>query len=298
MIRFAVVLLGCLLAGCVSSPGASAPRADGAPVLDPRLQQQANAALERWARAVAAGVAQGVVTTGELTGQVGDWEERVGDNNKLALMAGLVEATVDLPTERPPDGQLRMPDGSTQTVRVLSAEAALADLTSEGDKNCPGCVPLRVSAARLTTGPVQTGRGAATGPIWEFTVEGTEVRITRVAIADPIVVQQPTWNPADPPVGIRIDSATGPVGGRQLTVTFTGAPDPGDRPCGADYSAQAVESASAVVVIVIEHPHAPGETCTMVGASRTTTVDLAAPLGERAVLDVVQGIPVPVVPTP
>ena len=124
MIRFAVVLLGCLLAGCVSSPGASAPRADGAPVLDPRLQQQANAALERWARAVAAGVAQGVVTTGELTGQVGDWEERVGDNNKLALMAGLVEATVDLPTERPPDGQVGMPDGSTQTVPCSRAEAA------------------------------------------------------------------------------------------------------------------------------------------------------------------------------
>ena len=157
-------------------------------------------------------------------------------------------------------------------------------------------MPLRVSGARLTTGPIETGRGTATGPIWEFTVEGTDVRITRVAIGDLIVVERPAWDPADPPVGIRIDSATGPVGGRQLTVAFTGAPDPGDRPCGADYTAQAVESSSAVVVIVIEHPHGPGETCPMVGATRTTSVELAAPLGARAVLDVVEGLPVPVVP--
>ena len=74
MIRFAVVLLGRLLAGCVSSPGASAPRAERRAGPRPQAQQQANAALERWARAVAAGVQQGVVTTGELTGQVGDWE--------------------------------------------------------------------------------------------------------------------------------------------------------------------------------------------------------------------------------
>ena len=37
-------------------------------------------------------------------------------------------------------------------------------------------------------------------------------------------------------------------------MSFTGAVGPASRPCGADYTAQAVESARAVVVIVYEHP--------------------------------------------
>jgi hypothetical protein len=82
--------------------------------------------------------------------------------------------------------------------------------------------------------------------------------------------------------------------GRQLTVAFAGAPGPGSQPCGADYSAEAVESANAVVVIVIDHPHAAvGQACPAIGSRRTTTVDLVQPLGERAVLDVQQGLPVP-----
>ncbi len=62
---------------------------------------------------------------------------------------------------------------------------------------------------------------------------------------------------------------------------------------GPDYSAEAVESINAVVVIVIVHPHAAGEACADVGARRTTTVDLAEPLGERAVLEAQQSLPVP-----
>src|SRR5665811_2624475 len=54
----------------------------------PRLHQQAQAALARWADALAgAGGQQGVVLVGELTGQVGDWELAVGDNNKRALLS-------------------------------------------------------------------------------------------------------------------------------------------------------------------------------------------------------------------
>ena len=47
-----------------------------------KLQQQAHDALTRWADAVAAaGGPSPVVLVGELTGQVGDWEPAVGDNN-------------------------------------------------------------------------------------------------------------------------------------------------------------------------------------------------------------------------
>ena len=40
-------------------------------------------------------------------------------------------------------------------------------------------------------------------------------------------------------------------GSRKLTVAFDGTPDPRSKPCGADYSTEVVESASAVVVIAI-----------------------------------------------
>ena len=79
-----------------------------------------------------------------------------------------------------------------------------------------------------------------------------------------------------------------------MTVSFTGSPWPTAQPCGADYTGEAVESANAVVVIVLTHPHRANEACTAIGARRTTVVQLAQPLGERAVLEVQQGLPVPV----
>ncbi|MBM0224823.1 hypothetical protein [Micromonospora sp. ATA51] len=45
-------------------------------------------------------------------------------------------------------------------------------------------------------------------------------------------------------------------------------------------------------MIVIGHRQAGDAACGDVGARRTTTVDLAQPLGERAVLEVRQGMPV------
>jgi hypothetical protein len=61
-----------------------------------------------------------------------------------------------------------------------------------------------------------------------------------------------------------------------------------------------VESDLAVVVIVTRHPHSPpvAVACAAVGARRTATARLAAPLGDRAVLDLRMGTPVPVVLAP
>jgi hypothetical protein len=219
-----------------------------------RLHREAQADLTRWADAVAAGSGQsGVVLVGELTAQVGDSEEAVGSNNKLALMSGLVEAAVTLPADTPPDGDVRWPDGSTKTVRLISAQRALSDVKAAGEGSCPDCVPLQITGARLTSGSVDTSRGPADAPVWEFTVQGTAVRVTQVAIADRVAVVPPAWDSTNPPVGISIDSATGTIGGRRPTVSFVGAPGPGGQPCGADYTAEAVESQTAVVVIVTEH---------------------------------------------
>lgn len=265
-----------------------------------RAHQHAQAALARWAAAVeAAGGQQGFVPVGELTGQIGDWEEAVGDNNKRALMAGLVVAAMELPPEAPGEADVRWDNGTTKTVRTISAAQALQELRAAGAGDCPDCVPLQVTAAHLSRGTVQTSRGPASAPAWEFTLRGTQVVATRIAVAasDGITVTPLPGDPNDGPIGIWIESATGTVDGRQLTVSFVGAPRTGDKPCGADYTAEAVESDIAVVVIVTEHPNSFRGACTLEGAIRTATVDLAAPLGDRTLLEV-DGLPVAVLLTP
>ena len=285
----AVAAVALVLAGCLGVGDDSA-----------KLQQQARTALTRWADGVAAaGGPSPVVLVGELTGQVGVWEAAVGDNNKRALMASLVEADASLPAATPPDGEVRWQDGTTVSVALISAQQAVAAIKAGTSEPCgDDCTPLRITAARLTTGPIETSRGPATAPVWDLTVEGTAVTVTRPAIADAIAVVLPPWDPNDPPVGLAIESASGTVGGHQLTVAFVGAPNPGDQPCGEDYTAEAVESDLAVVVIVTRHPHLTMGACSAVGAQRTATVELAAPLGERTVLEVQQGRPVPVTLTP
>ena len=150
---------------------------------------------------------------------------------------------------------------------------------------------LLVTDARLISGPIETSRGPATGPIWEFTVQGTAVKVTRVAIAHPVVV-------APDEVGSQLgagDRLGQRVGERNRTHRrIRRGARSGDKPCGEDYTAEAVESDLAVVVIVTRHPHVTVGACRAVGARRTATATLAAPLGDRVVLDLQQETPVTV----
>ncbi len=105
-----------------------------------------------------------------------------------------------------------------------------------------------------------------------------------------VSVTPPAWNS---PPGISIESATGARADTRLAVTFTGTRGPATEPCGADYHAEAVESANAVVVIVIAQPLATNEVCPLVGYPRAANLNLAQPLGQRVVLEARQGQPVP-----
>jgi len=291
-----VVTLALVLAGCDPIPAIG----DASHGTD-REHRQAEAALARWTAAVkAGGGVQAFVPVGEMTGQIGDWEEAVGDNNKRALMAGLVEAATPLPSDDPSEAMVRWADGTTRSIRPISAMQALADVRTTAPTSCEDCVPLKVTAARLSTAAIQTSRGEASAPAWEFTIRGTKVRVTRIAIAanDGIAVVPPELDANDPQSGISIQSAQGTANGTSLIVGFVGAPGPASEACGADYTAEAVESESAVVVIVIPHEHGGLGACSAVGALRTATVVLARPLGDRAVLEVRQGLPVSVVLTP
>jgi hypothetical protein len=283
-----------VLTACVQVPAQST-----GPAPTDREHAQALAALERWAAAVEArGGGPSFVPVGELTAQIGDWEEPVGENNKLALMSGVLELGTEPPDDTP-DAVIEWVDGSTETVRTVSASTAFAALKSAAQP-CPECVPLIVIGARRSTASFETNRGPATVPTWEFALKGTRVIVSRVAVDvdDAVTVVPPPWDANNAPVGMRIERATRSADDRQLIVEFVGSPETGDEACGADYTAEAVESDTAVVVIVTAHGGQFGAACNLAGANRKATVQLAKPLGDRAVLEVTEGLPVPVAAAP
>jgi hypothetical protein len=284
-----IVLLGLAITACGLLPH----RPDTA-----KASEQAQAALDQWATAVGEiGPGAVIAPVGDLTGQVGDWEPNVGDNNKPALMAGRIFTMAEL--EGPAqEGEVTWPDGSTTRIPVMSAQAAIvaiADAAKAAQAPCPECTDLIATDAELIEVAIQTTRGPATAPVWSFTIDGTAVKVTRVAIANAVAVPQLPWDSSFSSVGMHLDSARGSVTGTEVTVSFIGAPEPGNKPCGEDYTAGAVESDLAVVIIVIRGPTNVGfgGGCTAVGAVRTAIATLEAPLGNRAVLNVDSGQPVP-----
>ncbi len=278
-----------LTVGC----NAVLPGASRAPQPADRIHAQAQDALARWADAAAKSGGATISFVGDSTGQVGTWEASVGDNNKQALMAGLLTAPTPLSDAVPSRSHVRFVDGSSVDVDVLSAADTLDDLVAASTGTCPDCRPLRVTDAKLATGLVETTLGPAEAPLWVFTIDGTAVRVTRVAVDPSITLVPPPFNADHPPEGVSIDLAVGTAESRKLAVSFIGAEKTGDQPCGADYTTEAVESDLAVVVIVFEHRNTTGAVCRDVGKTRTATVTLDAPLGKRAVLEVTQGLPVP-----
>lgn len=91
------------------------------------------------------------------------------------------------------------------------------------------------------------------------------------------------------------DSAAVSGDGRQLKITFIGAPA-GNRPCHAAYSITAVEDAHAVAFTITSRPvPAPtNEGCTDVGYRRTAPLGLKGPLGGRVLIDGSNGGVIPV----
>jgi hypothetical protein len=280
-----VLAIAAIATGCNGTvPFGSAGNVSATQAAD-RIHQQANDALQRWADAVTKSGGATISFVGDRTGQIGDWEASVGGNDKLALAAGLVTAPTPLSDETPSREKVSWVGGSSIDVDVLSAAAALADLVADGTGKCADCTPLVVTAANLASNLTETSVGPAQAPVWVFTLKGTAVRLTRVAVDPSVTVVPPPYNADHPPDGVSIDAAYGKADSRKLTVSFSGG-------CGATYTEEAVESALAIVVIVIEHPEPKGSGCDLVGHSMTATVSLADPLGKRAVLEVRQGLPV------
>jgi hypothetical protein len=297
-----VLLLALLVGGCsnlVVAPGGSdIPTRTGKPEALDRIHQQAHDALVRWADAVRENGGAAITFTGALTSQLGEWEPALAENNTLALASGAVLPSQPLPAERPGKREVKWVDGTKLDAEILSASAALQDLIEAADEPCDACDPLIVTEANLATGLVETSTGPADVPMWVYAVQGSAVRITRVAVDKGVTIDPPPWNASDPPEGISITQAIGKPDARTIWVWFLGRSDGVDKPCGAEYKAETVESELAIVVIVDENLNTEGvDACDVEGRSRTTEVRLDGALGERAVLEVRQGLPVPVLPT-
>ena len=292
MAGFVVALL---LVGCatpVSAPtGSDVPIRSALPEPEDRLERQAHDALERWAEAVRQNGGASITFVGPLTSQIGTWEEAVGGNNKPALEAGMVQTSMTLSEERPGRREVKWVDGSKVDVEVFSARQALDELIGAANADCDGCEPLHVTDANLATGLVETSNGPAEVPMWVFSIRDSAVRITRVAVDAGVTVDPPPWDAEDPPLGFSIDLAFGEPGSKELEVQFIGA----DESCDIEYDVDAVESELAVVVIVEQRPGGGSpEGCRLVGRLLTADLTLDAKLGKRAVLEIRQGLPVPV----
>ena len=283
-----VAALLCLagVAGCVRLVGVAASSAE---------ERRAHRLLDRYdAAAAEAGAGHRLVPVGDLTRQVGTWAPaRVAENDKLALTTHHVEAAVELPVLPLPRQAVRQPDGTMRTADVMSASRALDRLVEPGPQDCGSCRPLQVTGATLGHGSLVTTIGVVEVPVWRFGLRGTAVVLEQVAVETSPV---PTGLlPGEQQAGARsVDGARLDASGTHLTVTFIGAPGPASQACGADYTARAVESAHAVVVLVDEKPHGGNGACASVGAQRKATTTLSAPLGTRAVLEAAEGRPVPV----
>jgi hypothetical protein len=278
----AVVGLVVGVSGCTSAAPASSAQAA-------ELHRQAQEALTHWDAAVAASAGgSGFILVGESTLFVGqDWGPNIdGGNAKMAWYGGLFVAATPLPSEAPPDGTIQwQDDGTTHAVPVISAQQALIDMKAAGVSPCPDCTPLQITGVRLTTATFWSSRGPAQTPAWEFSLKDTDVKLDQVAVEAQFTGPPMSERAAQPWVGPPVQNATVDASGMTLTVAVVGAPDGGDKLCGADYTAEAVESDTAVVVIVYEHRNTLPAMCSDVGALRTAQVILAKPLGNRTLID-------------
>ena len=288
-----------MLAGCASAPAPGPVGQEPTRRTDDlqRLRERARVVLANYDRAV--GDAQLVVLSGQEATVTGTLESR-NEHLKTAIDAGRLEAAGELPATPREQGAAVWTGGGRLSLPLLSAPEALRLLAVDDD--CPECVRHPVTGARLTTMRVSTTRGPATVPAWEFSLRGTKMRVLRMALdsGPPVKADPPAGSPDDLPDGAVAESAR--VDGKRLTVALTGPREGADQPCGEDYVAEAVESDTAVAVLVRirrysgPEPSVPPGTefgCLMVGHPRSATVTLAEPLNGRAVLEVQQGQPVP-----
>ncbi|MEV4622580.1 hypothetical protein AB0J74_28200 [Asanoa sp. NPDC049573] len=294
------------LSACASPGGAG----DGGGLAPPAGDHQT---VERWAEEVADAWApsgdawrQGYVPLQEPTSIDGD----LTDGEKRALGAGYWQANTTLSTTRPKPGTVLFHDGSL-TMPLLSAAEAYQKMDLGDPPPCTGptvppspdpsagpdgsvsapaggdCLAMSTSGASLTTMEIRTSRGVATVPAWRFEISGGRA-VIRDAVADPAPVPSPAATPADRKPPAEMVSTQDMTGVDGLTLRYR----LGVGACDRDITPIVVERATAVVVTGAVTR--TGETCTDQLLLEPVSVTLTEPLGDRPVLDGLNGTVLPV----
>jgi hypothetical protein len=211
-------------------------------------------------------------------------------NGKLAFISGDFELRTTLPVA----------PVTVKGQRISSAAEALAELRGEGTKP-PEATPLAITGVGLSIGTFPTDRGARELPAWSFRFAGVAEPALVLAISPADRWPRPGMPTNDgPPAGATISAD-----GTKATVSFLGAAA-GTGPCQAEYAADVRQARTSVLVSIRQLPHPkdspdpkptdngdPATMCAAVGYTRTVTVNLQPPLGNRVLIDA-HGAPLPV----
>lgn len=210
-------------------------------------------------------------------------------DQKLAFVDGRFTLAGQLPTA-PLTGKVSWPDGSTATVRLLTATQAYRTIATEQPCQGQPCPPaLVVTGAKPDTVTVETSRGNATVPAWTFTIPSLVSPITVAALAPGSYLTQPDHLRGLPSgdlngfngAGLGLVSADEP----RIDVLV------GKSPCDTKSGALVYETSTAVVVGSWTYNPNPNAPCAASLEMETVPVTLARPLGHRVVLSVSDGRP-------
>jgi hypothetical protein len=210
---------------------------------------------------------------------------------KLAFVNGDLVFT-GKPPSTAPAGVVTWSNGSTMKVKPLSETQVFAELASS--RQCPGCAttPLAVTAVRPATMDIATSRGSASVPAWSFTLQGVSTPVIQAALPPGSYATLNSGGlSADKlrPLGASFvggATVTPSADGRTLTVGLPGGS------CETTWGGLVSEAGGVVVVGGWMHNPNPDQACAGVLLLRKVTVHLAAPLGDRVVLDGATGQPV------
>jgi invasion protein IalB len=264
----AVVLALAAVAGC-SSASSQAPT--------PPISSQLRAALKQWSAfpASTAGRPLVVEAGAGASGPPGFPDGADQD----AYSDGAISLSRPLPTG----------PATAAGFPLITASDAASVLTSGHGANPSPATRLTVTGVKLGTAVFGTDRGRKALPAWQFSFRGVTGTATVLAVAD----SARFWPAGLGQVSTHVSAVQPGRNGGALTLTAVGAKE-GTGPCEASYSVRQQSSAASVAVYVVESDHGSATACSAAGFLVTVPVTLAAPLGNRVLVDALTFAPIPV----
>lgn len=283
-----------------SDPTIALPPDGGLPQDAPFVQRAEQVATEWLTRGLVTTWRQGLVPAEPLTREP-DFSQQ--PELETAWSNGQVRVEGRLPALGRAGGGVTVGDARIP-VAILSAEQALRTATPPASTDCaatsadPGrCAWVEVTRAVLTTTTLQTNRGEATVPAWVFTIAGLDDTLVQVAVS-------PTSFDAAPAVGDPIPGGTGnEVRGLVAAQGILGVDDTmlsytvGVGACDRKVLPRVHETKDLVVVGATVETDL-NAVCTEQLLIQPVQVQLASPVGHRAIVDALTGVPVLATTTP